>query len=340
MARKMVAMKDIATACGVSVATVSKALNDQNDIGKETKEHIRSVAEKMGYFPNSAAKALKTNITKNIGVLFVDEARSGLTHDYFAHVLDSFKRKAEMNGFDITFISGHNNEMSYLAHARYRGFDGVVIACVDFYDPNVEELIRSNIPVVTIDHIFNNRIAVISDNNKGMKDLVTYCYNKGHRKIAYVHGADSSVTQNRLSSFFRTTESLGIEIPEEYIREAQYRDTEGAYKVTHDLLNLSDPPTCILYPDDFATIGGMNAIRERGYRIPEDISVAGYDNIPIASRLNPPLTTIAQDTESIGSIAAAKLIDLITNPRTTLIEQVIVEGKLVPGQSVVAPKER
>jgi len=339
MARKMVAMKDIASACGVSVATVSKALNDQSDIGRETKEHIRSVAEKMGYFPNSAAKALKTNITKNIGVLFVDEARSGLTHDYFSHVLDSFKRRAEQSGFDITFISG-NNEMSYLAHARYRGFDGVIIACVDFYDPNVEELIRSNIPVITIDHIFNNRIAVISDNVKGMKDLLTYCYNKGHRKIAYIHGTDSSVTQNRVSSFFRTAESLGLNIPDEYIREAAYRDTEGSYKVTRELLNLSDPPTCILYPDDFATIGGMNAIRERGLKIPDDVSVAGYDNIPIASRLNPPLTTIAQDTESIGSLAAAKLIDLITNPRTTLIEQVIVEGRLVPGQSVVAPKVR
>ena len=338
MARKMVAMKDIASACGVSVATVSKALNDQNDIGKETKEHIRSVAEKMGYFPNSAAKALKTNITKNIGVLFVDESRSGLTHDYFAHVLDSFKRRAEKSGFDITFISG-NNEMSYLAHARYRGFDGVMIACVDFYDPNVEELIRSNIPVVTIDHIYNNRISVISDNVKGMKDLFSYCYNKGHRKIAYIHGTDSSVTQNRVSSFYRTAESLGVDIPEEYIREAPYRDTEGAYKVTKELLDLSDPPTCILYPDDFATIGGMNAIRERELKIPDDVSVAGYDNIPIAGRLNPPLTTIAQDTESIGSLAASKLIDLITNPRTTLIEQVIVEGKLIPGQSVMTPRK-
>lgn len=335
MGRKMVSMKDIAAACEVSVATVSKALNDHDDIGQETKDHIRLIAEKMGYFPNSAAKALKTNRTNNIGVLFVDGARNGLTHDYFARVLDSFKRTAEEKGFDITFISeSKNNNMSYLAHARYRGFDGIVIACIDFMDPEVEELIRGNIPVVTIDHIFNNRIAVTSDNVKGIRDLLTYIYHKGHRKIAYIHGADSAVTQNRLSSFYKTAEELGLSVPDEYILEAAYRNTELSYKRTLELLELPDPPTCILYPDDFACFGGINAIHEKGLRVPEDISVAGYDGIPIAQLLNPQITSISQNTEMLGKIAANKLIDLITRPKTTLIEQVVVEGQLFEGQSV------
>lgn len=335
MGRKMVSMKDIAAACEVSVATVSKALNNHDDIGQETKDHIRLIAEKMGYFPNSAAKALKTNRTNNIGVLFVDGARNGLTHDYFARVLDSFKRTAEEKGFDITFISeSKNNNMSYLAHARYRGFDGIVIACIDFMDPEVEELIRGNIPVVTIDHIFNNRIAVTSDNVKGIRDLLTYVYNKGHRKIAYIHGADSAVTQNRLSSFYKTAEELGLSVPDEYILEAAYRNTELSYKRTLELLELPDPPTCILYPDDFACFGGINAIHEKGLRVPEDISVAGYDGIPIAQLLNPQITSISQNTEMLGKIAANKLIDLITRPKTTLIEQVVVEGQLFEGQSV------
>ena len=91
----MVSMKDISSVCRVSVATVSKALNGHSDVGAETKAHIVSVARELGYFPNSAARALKTNRTHNLGVLFVDEARSGLTHDYFSYVLDSFKRTAE-----------------------------------------------------------------------------------------------------------------------------------------------------------------------------------------------------------------------------------------------------
>lgn len=186
----MVSMKDISVACGVSIATVSKALNNHRDIGEETKTHIRQVAKEMGYSPNSAAKALKTNRTNNVGVLFVDDDQSGLTHDYFAYVLDSFKRTVENRGYDITFINASRDgvrRMSYLEHSRYRGFDGVVIACVNFYDPEVEELVKSDIPVVTIDHVFHDRISILSDNINGMKELLTYIYQQGHRKIGRAH---------------------------------------------------------------------------------------------------------------------------------------------------------
>lgn len=333
----MVSLKDISKACGVSVATVSKALNDHSDISQETKKHVREVAERLGYRPNAAAQALKTNRTNNIGVLFVDEANSGLTHDYFNHVLDSFKRKAEDSGFDITFINGAKNRlnnMSYLSHAIYRGFDGVMIACVDFSDPQVGELIASSIPVVTIDHLFNNRITIVSDNVKGMRELTSYVYEQGHRKIAYIHGLESAVTQSRLSSFYRTLQGYGVTVPDEYIVTSPYRDTDAAFATTNRLLDLPDPPTCIFYPDDFAAFGGINAIRQRGLRIPEDVSVVGYDGIEIARRISPVLTTIVQDTVKIGSLAASKLIDLINNPKGTLIEQIVVEGRLEKGESV------
>lgn len=333
----MVSLKDISKVCGVSVATVSKALNNHKDIGEDTKEHIKKVAKEMGYSPNLSARALKTNKTHGIGVLFVDEAMSGLTHDYFSGVLDSFKRTAEKSGYDITFINSckdREGRMSYLEHSKYRGFDGVVLACIDFNDPEVIELVQSDIPVVTIDYLFNNRIAVISDNVTGMKELLEYVHSKGHRKIAYIHGADSAVTTNRLSSFHRTAEKLELEIPDEYIREAAYRNTTTTYQVTNELLDLPEPPTCILYPDDFAAFGGINAIRERGLRIPEDISVAGYDGIRAVRHLEPKLTTVQQDTEQIGCLAARELISLIERPKTTIVEQIIVPGKVVEGKSV------
>ncbi|MBS7339091.1 MAG: LacI family DNA-binding transcriptional regulator [Lachnospiraceae bacterium] len=333
----MVSMKDISAVCGVSIATVSKALNDHRDIGEETKEHIRQVAKELGYSPNSAAKTLKTNRTYSLGVLFVDDEQSGLTHDYFAHVLDSFKRTAEERGYDITFINScktRPQRMSYLEHSRYRRFDGVVIACVDFEDPEVEELVRSNIPVVTIDHLFNNRSTIVSDNVKGISDLVHYIYEMGHRKIAYIHGADSAVTQSRLSSFYRTCEELGLEIPSDYVREAPYRNTKDTYAETVKLLDLKDPPTCIIYPDDFSCFGGINAIYARGLKIPDDVSVAGYDGIRIARHYRPQLTTIVQDTKRLGREAAIKLIDLIENPKTTLTEQIVVTGEVFPGESV------
>lgn len=333
----MASMKDISRECGVSIATVSKALNNHTDIGEETKAHIRRVAKEMGYFPNSSARALKTNRTYNIGVLFVDEAQSGLTHDFFSNVLDSFKRTVESKGYDITFINASGSgrgSNSYLEHCRYRGFDGVVAACVNFYDPAVEELIKSDIPIVTIDHLFNNRVAVMSDNVKGMRDLFTYVYEQGHRKIAYIHGADSAVTRSRLSSFYKTAEEFGVVIPDEYIREAAYRDTVSTKEETLKLLELPDPPTCILYPDDFACFGGINAVKEKGLEIPDDISLAGYDGIRVGRHIEPQLTTLRQDTALIGAKAGECLINLIERPKTTLIEQVVVEGKVYPGKTV------
>lgn len=333
----MVSMKDISKVCGVSIATVSKALNDHKDIGEETKATIRQVAKELGYFPNSSARALKTNRTYNIGVLFVDEAQSGLTHDYFSYVLDSFKRSAEKRGYDITFLNADKSrrrKMSYLEHCRYRGFDGVVIACVDFYDPEVEELVKSDIPLVTIDHLYHGRTAVTSDNVKGIRDLVTYVYQQGHRRIAYIHGADSSVTRSRLSSFYKTMEELGLFVPDEYIKEAAYRDTREAGRRTEELLALPEPPTCILYPDDFSCFGGINIIKDHGLSIPEDISVAGYDGIRIGRHIEPQLTTLRQNTKMIGAKAADKLVDLIEKPKTTIVEQVIIEGEVYAGKTV------
>lgn len=333
----MVSMKDISAACGVSIATVSKALNDHKDIGAETKAHIRQVAKEMGYFPNSAAKALKTKRSYNIGVLFAVDDHSGLTHDYFAYVLDSVKCTMEARGYDITFINGSSvrpNKMSYLEQCRYRGFDGVVIANTNFSRPEVTELVQSDIPSVTIDHLFNNVSAVMSDNVKGMRDLLHYIYEKGHRRIAYIYGADSSVTRSRLTSFYKTAEELGIEVPDEYIREAAYRDTKAAHIETERLLDLKNRPTCILYPDDFACFGGISAINERGMKIPDDISIAGYDGIRIGRHIEPKLTTVKQDTKRLGQLAAEKLLSLIENPKATLVEQIIVEGEIYPGGSV------
>lgn len=332
----MVSIKDVSAKCGVSVATVSKALNNHSDIAEATKENVKRVAKEMGYFPNSSARALKTNRTYNLGVLFVDEGQSGLTHEYFANVLDSFKVEAERNGYDITFISKHTGRknMSYYEHSKYRGVDGVVIACIDFKDPQVSELIHGELPVVTIDHVFDNRTAIVSDNIKGMKDLITYLYEMGHRRIAYIHGTDSSVTQNRVGCFYKTLGEFGITVPDDYVKSGIYHDPVTNASITRELLDLKDRPTCIIFPDDFSTVGGMNAIKEMGLQIPEDISIVGYDGILLSQVLEPKLTTLQQDTKAMGRSAAEKLIALIENPKASVIERVVVEGKVLKGNSV------
>lgn len=330
----MVSMKDIARACGVSVATVSKALNGQPDIGEETRARVCETAQKMGYMTNSAARALKTNRTYHIGVLFVDERQSGLAHEYFSTMLESFKAEAEAHGYDITFIN-HNvggKPTSYLQHCRYRGVDGVVIACVDFTDPRVRELAESELPLVTVDHVFNNRLAVVSDNVHGMETLVRYAYEKGHRKIALLHGEKTSVTQNRLVGFYRACEELGLEIPEEYVRESIFHNPDRCAQDTQALMSLPNRPTCILFPDDYSYVGGMNVLRQMGILVPEDVSVMGYDGIHLARVIG--LTTYWQDTREIGRIAAERLISLIEHPKTTLIDRIMVSGKLLEGTTV------
>ncbi len=335
----MVALKDIAQLCGVSTATVSKALNGHQDIGEKTRKRIQKAADELGYLPNSAARALKTDRTYNLGVLYVDEQQSGLTHEFFSAVLDSFKVEAEARGYDITFIS-HNTggrARTYLQHCVYRGVDGVMIACVDFRAPQVQELVNSAIPVVTIDHVFNNRMAVMSDNVEGVDALVRYVYDRGHRKIAFIHGERTSVTEKRLSSFYRTCEALGLNVPDAYILESPYHDGLGCRELTKQLLEMPDRPTCILFPDDYSYIGGLSAIEEAGLQIPEDISTVGYDGIYLSRLLHPALTTYRQNTKALGQVAAQKLIDLIEHPRSTLAEQVVVSGQLLIGNSVGAP---
>jgi len=330
----MVSMKDIAQRCGVSVATVSKALNGQPDIGEETRNRIVAVAGELGYMTNSVARALKTNRTYNLGVLFVDERRSGLAHEYFSSMLESFKVEAESHGYDITFIN-HNvggKPTSYLQHCLYRGVDGVIIACVDFNDPQVRELVDSNIPLVTIDRVFDNRLAVLSDNVNGVSQLVRYVYGKGHRKIAFLHGERTSVTNNRLIGFYRTCEELGLEIPDEYVVECIYHDPDRCAEATKQLLALPDRPTCILFPDDFSYIGGMNVLLGAGLQIPEDISVVGYDGIHLAKVMR--LTTYSQNAAELGKIAAERLISLIERPKTTVLDRILVEGELLEGNSV------
>ena len=332
----MVSLKDISQRCGVSIATVSKALNNQSDISDETKRMIRKAADEMGYFPNASARALRTRRSNSIGVLFVDEAGSGLTHDFFSNVLDAFKVTTEAKGYDIVFINRKvgNRSTTYLEHCRYRGVDGVVMACIDFHDKEVEELVNSEIPIVTVDYTFEGKMAVVSDNVQGMRDLVTYIYNMGHTKIAYIHGADPSVTQSRLGSFYKTLDGLGVTVPDAYVRAGVYRDTATAAQLTKELLALKDRPTCIMYPDDFAAMGGIGVIRDMGLRIPEDISVAGYDGISLAKAMLPKLTTLEQDTGKIGATAANGLIDLIERPKTTIAGRSLIKGRVSAGESV------
>lgn len=333
----MVSIKDIASACGVSIATVSKALNNHKDVSESTKTMIRETAKKLGYLPNSQARALKTNRTYNLGVLFAERAQSGLTHSHFAAVLNGFKNEAEANGYDITFISQQigENRMTFYEHCICRNVDGVVVACVDdFEDGDISELLKSSVPTVTIDYQSPDNPAVLSNNEFGMKSLVEYAYGMGHNKIAYIYGDTSKVTSVRVKSYEDTLRSLNINVRSDYLLQGKYHDPVSTEMLAGQLVKLDDPPTCIILPDDFSAIGAMTAFEKLGMSVPDDVSIMGYDGILLSRFLNPKLTTFRQDTERIGAEAAKQLIALIRKEISADAPPVIVDGSLREGSSV------
>ncbi len=329
----MVSMKEIAKRCNVSVASVSKALSDKKDISPATRERIRKAAEEMGYMLNASARALKTNRTNNIGVLFVDSMDAGLAHEYFSEILESFRWAAEESGYDITFINNRVDGMtsSYLNHCKYRNFDGVVIITADFTDPQILELVDSDIPAVAIDFNYDNCSSVISDNTKGLRQLVKYAHYLGHDRIAFIHGELTDVTKKRLDGFYNTCRELGLDIPEGYVVQGRYHDIDDSYRLARELLQRPDKPTCIIFPDDYSLIGTISRFHDDNDPSLDEISVMGYDGIKMARFMG--ITTYRQDAQSLGRLACKRLVDAIENPNDSP-EHSVVAGELIEGHTV------
>lgn len=324
----MISIKQIAIKCGVSVSTVSKALNDRKDVSKKTKEKIIKTADEMGYTANFLARSLRTKKTYNIGIILNNTSKS-FSHSFFASVLESIQKEAEKHGYDITFINSEigGKKISYLKHCEYRNLDGVVIIFADFESEEILELVNSDIPVVTIDYIFDNCPSVCSNNTSGMFDLVDYAVRMGHTKIAYIHGENTKVAGDRLASFYSAMYSHGLNIKKEYLKKSALRNAALTEKRTKELLRLSDPPTCIIFPDDYASISAIRTIQKESI----DVSYMGYDGIDIAKDIN--LTTYEQNRTKLGELAVARLIRCIDNPDEP-IENTVVSGKIRIGDTV------
>ena len=335
----MTTIKEISKACGVSPATVSKALNGYSDVSEETKEKIQKAAEKLHYLPNAAARQLKTNTSRNIGVVYKDTTGSGLSHQYFSAILDSAKAEAEKSGYDITFISETIGYGSYLEHCRYRRCDGVLIVSEDYAAGQVDELLESSLPAVVIDYVTEEKTGILSDNVDGGYRLTKYLIDKGHERIAFIHGELTSVTKKRLSGFHKALDEAGIDAPEEYLIEARYHDPDMTERATEQLLKLPNPPTAILFPDDFSYIGGRNALEKMGLSVPEDVSAVGYDGIYLSQVIHPRLTTYRQNAAEIGRVSVKKLVEAIEAPKSFSPEQTFVSGEILEGDTVAPPKE-
>lgn len=270
----------------------------------------------------------------NLGILFHEESGKGLTHPFFILAINAFKEAAEDRGYDITFIN-HKISGPLSEHCLKCGLDGIFMVCIDFQDARAKELVTSGIPCITMDHVYKHVPAVLSDNENGIRMLVQYAIGRGHRRIAIIHGHNNSiVTRTRISQFKNTMAFHNLPVPDCYLRESRYHDIPLTRDHVLELLKLPEPPTCILLPDDMTYLGAQDAARELGLRIPEDISFAGYDGLPLTQALSPRLTTIRQSSERMGRVAAERLTALIEHPDTSPRMPSIFPVDLIEGETV------
>ncbi len=329
----MVTIRTISEKCGLSVAAVSKALNGRPGVSPEKAEMVRQTAQELGYFPNAAARTLKTNRSMNIGILF----KNVLAHEYFSVILEAVRDTAEKRGYDITFLNNPSREQGYYEHAKRRQCDGILIVQPGYGEDAraaVRRLAESELPVVAIDDVFPGRTTVTGENVASVEEIVRYLYGMGHTRIAFIHGENGDVTSQRLAGFYRACRDLGIAVPSEYVVPARYQEPADSALATRKLLQCRVRPTCIMYPDDIAYLGGQAELEAQGLSIPGDVSCFGFDGIRMAGVLRPSLATYRQNGWGIGATATEQLISAIEDPKCYVPGVITISGSVQPGGTV------
>ena len=326
-----VRLKDVADACGVSTATVSRALNGLSQPENKVAEMIRRKAGEMGYIPNAAALALKKSQSNNIGILY----EAPMNHEYFSTLLDALRRETDRRGYDLTLIGWEGEEGNkYYDHARKRNVDGVIAIQADFGSAEVIRLATSPMPSVIIDHMYEGCDCVGNDNRASMSQIIRYAWQRGHRRIAYIVGEQGAVTKERLAGFYKACAELGICVPEGSVVEGHFHEPGQCAEHIRRLMQSPDAPTCILCPDDFSCLGAILQLNEEGISVPEQISLIGYDGIRIGQMIPPKLTTYRQESDEIAAEAIGLLAEAIEELETHNTRQIIVKGRLIEGETV------
>lgn len=335
----MVTIYDVAKMVGCSSATVSKAFNNYNGVNNETYRKIMEAAEFLGYTPNTNARALATKKTWLLGVLFSEDVNTGIAHPHFSEILQSFQVRAGEYGYDVVFVNkrlGNREAATYLEHCIYRGVDGVLLAANAIFTEEIEGLLSSDIKCVSVETHYPNKYSVISDNRLGTMQALEYLYFLGHRKIAHIACPLTSVAgQERFAAYQEFLKLKGLEENPKYIVEiSEFRAEEGITAAARLLQqSLDDLPTAVYCGYDDIAVTALKTFQNQGFRIPEDLSVVGFDNIAVTGYTSPTLTTIEQDRVTIGQRAADTLIKLIEGKEVNEPYEIRVPTKLIARNS-------
>jgi LacI family transcriptional regulator len=308
--KRTVTIGDVARKAGVSVSTVSRVLNGKDDVAEETAEKVRDAINELRYTSSLAARGMRSLQTNVIGLIMPDVASP-----YCLEVMRGVNRAISQSKYDlIAYTTGDihkygtaNQERRYVTLLNGNITDGVIVvtpAATDF---------STDAPIVAIDP--NNEspdcTAIVSTNRDGALAALNYLTGLGHRRIGHITGRlDLESASLRLQGYKDGLAACGIAIDEELIQVGDFT-TETAIQCTQSLLVMDNPPTAIFAANDMTAIGIYQVAQEKGIRIPDDLSVVGFDNLPESTYINPQLTTIDQFIMNMGSLAVELVVKLI-----------------------------
>lgn len=310
-----VTIRDVAKKAGVSITTVSRALNHYTDISEETKNKIIKIAEEMNYFPNTAARTLSSKKAKKIALILNELniiRKSSIEMEILSGVYN-FTRNNDIE-FTLLFTTKEQQQLKSLEQTCYeQNIDGAIIQGLDVTDPYCVNIAESNIPAVLIDIASEgqNTGSASIDNAKASEEAVSYLIELGHKKIAYISGKkQASVAIERERGYTNALNKYDIPIRLEYIQYANFSE-DIAYVLAKEFIKENPEVTAFFCASDLMAIGVMRAIQDLGYSVPEDYSVIGFDDAIISEYISPSLTTISQNMQQIGYASGNLLMKLI-----------------------------
>lgn len=330
-------IKKIAEMAGVSVSTVSKIINNYSDISEETKTKVLEIMKQTGYVPSNSAKTLATKKSNLIGVIFAGKLNIDFTHPFFVEVLNSFKKQMGFLGYDLLFFSNeksHAIDGDYLARCRHFQVDGCIIITGQQLEPSISELDHSDIPCIGVDIQLTGKSSgyIMSENYKMSFKVVEHFYLQGYRELGYIGStSESDISNMRKNGYIEAIESFGLTVNEKwFVNGDNFFETSG-YEAMKKIISSGTLPQAIFCASDLLAIGAMRALKEHHLSVPEDIGIIGCDDIEACKYTTPTLTTIRQNKDKIGRLAASLLYDLINNQSET--SNVVVEPELIVRES-------
>ena len=306
---------DLAADLSLAPGTVSKILNGKGNIPVETRKRVLNRAKEVGYVANHSARVLKAEHTWTIGVVFSDIASFGLEHPFFGSIIQAFKNFIEDKGYEMVFIPKKigEQEQTYLQWATNKSVDGVLLLTGDVNASDIQELIQADIPCVSVDMVDPSLTTIISDDRQGIELIFKHFLQLGFQTIYAYSGSNlSRAYQQRSEAFETLTKTFKTNRPKHSYFVTDRYGVQHYYEQALLWIQswISKPDAVIAFSDDIA-MGLIRALIELGYRVPEDVSVSGYDDIQFASLFSPALTTIKQDKRRIAETAAMTLLEMI-----------------------------